>query len=95
MTWETSKTGRFGSSELKMLEEMPIEELIQAVLSSQPLVALRVFGELVLQRAQDRYLALVEDPNFKDTITGFEADADVSKADFIYEQVYLILANQK
>ncbi|HNQ17302.1 MAG TPA: hypothetical protein PKH60_04345 [Candidatus Woesebacteria bacterium] len=93
MTWETSKTGRFGSSELKMLEEMPIEELIQAVLSSQPLVALRVFGELVLQRAQDRYLALVEDPNFKDTITGFEADADVSKADFIYEQVYLILAN--
>ncbi len=88
MTWETCKTGRFGSSELKMLEEMPIDALIRAISASQPLVALRVFAELVLQRAEDRYMALLNDPNFKDIITGFEADADVSETDFIYATMY-------
>ena len=91
MTWETSKTGRFGSTELEMLENMPIEDLIGAVLASKPLVALRVFTELVLQRSEDRYMALVDEPNFGDKIAAYNADPQVSQSDHIYAQIYSML----
>ncbi len=95
MTWETSKTGRFGQTELKMLEEMPIKNLIWAVLSSQPLVALRVFAELMLQEDKNRYMALVHDPNVKNIIAAYNADPQVSQADHIYATIYSILVAEE
>ena len=90
MTWE-SKTGQFGTAELKMLEEMPIEELIGAVLASQPLVALRVFAELVLQGARDKYMPLVYNPEFEHNIAAFNADPEVSQIDRIYAELFSFL----
>ena len=44
----TSKTRQFEPSEIGMIETMPVESLVGALLNSAPIVALRVMAEVML-----------------------------------------------
>lgn len=50
----TSQTGKFDSSEMHALETMSTEALAQALLGSDPVVALRALAELMLNGDETR-----------------------------------------
>ncbi len=90
MSWK-SLTGNFSYSEIAMIESEPIEALIQIMLVSDPIVALRVFRELLMHNDETRVRALVIDPSVGNHIAKYEQDAEKTGADIVYANMFNML----
>ena len=90
MSWE-SMSGHFGDQEIAFIQSAPVEKLIQIMLASDPVVALRVFRELAMHEDLDRALDLADDSSIREHLAEYVYDAEVNPADGVYYNAYLKL----
>ena len=90
MSWE-SLSGHFREGEMAIIENESVETLIGIMLHSDPIVALRVYRELVMHGDTQRGLPLVSDLNVSEHIAQYRQDAQVTGADILYANLFFML----
>ena len=72
----TSKTERFGFSEIVVLEDLSADQLIPTLLASDPLVALRALAEIMLNGDEAKLDAVLANPRIHTRWASYASDPD-------------------
>lgn len=85
----TSKTGRFGSGEMALIESAKADELARSLLASDPIVALRGVAEVWLNDGEKstKLMSLLENTSLFQHMMAFGTDWQVDKRDLMYAKV--------
>ncbi len=80
----SSNTGRFGDEEMILMETTDASELIGLILNSDPLVALRVLAEIMLNEDFEKLDELLRDAEVNEHWQKYPGDSEIDIRDLIY-----------